>query len=111
MVLLFGSLSESKVEKQIIELEKNTGGITDRDLLILHIEDEKVRFLQKSSTSDLSGSRLRSRYNIPKDEFRYILIGKDGGVKLNNKDFVSNEELFSVIDAMPMRQREMKNGK
>ncbi|MFP4366684.1 MAG: hypothetical protein ACLFQA_06275 [Bacteroidales bacterium] len=56
LVLLFGSILESKVEKQIIELEKNTGGITDRDLLILHIEDEKVRFLQKSSTSDLSGS-------------------------------------------------------
>lgn len=94
-----------------MELEKDNEGITDRDLLILHIEDEKVRFLQKSTTSDLSGNWLRSRYNIPEDEFRYILIGKDGGVKLNNNDFVPNEDLFSVIDAMPMRQREMKNGK
>ena len=111
LILLFGSISESKIEKQITELEKDTEGIADRDLMVFHIEGEKVRFLQQSSTSSLSGNRLRNRYSIPEDECRYILIGKDGDVKLNSKDFVPNEDLFSVIDAMPMRQREMRNRK
>ena len=111
LILLFGSMSESSVEKQITELEKDPEGITDRDLLIFHINKEEVRFILKSSNPSLSASQLRNRYNIDKNEFRYILIGKDGGVKLNKKEYVPNKDLFSVIDAMPMRQREMRERK
>ena len=110
LILLFGS-SSSSVEKQITELEKDPEGITDRDLLIFHINKEEVRFILKSSNPSLSASQLRNRYNIDKNEFRYILIGKDGGVKLNKKEYVPNKDLFSVIDAMPMRQREMRERK
>ena len=111
LILLFGSMSESSVEKQITELEKDPEGITDRDLLIFHINKDEVSFILKSSNPSLSASQLRSRYNIDKNEFRYILIGKDGGVKLNKKEYVPNKDLFSVIDAMPMRQREMRERK
>ena len=111
LILLFGSLPESSVEKQINELEKDPEGITDRDLLIFYINKEEVRFILKSSNPSLSASQLRKRYNIDKNEFRYILIGKDGGVKLNKREYVPNRDLFSVIDAMPMRQQEMRNGK
>ena len=111
LILLFGSISESAVEKQITELEKDTEGITDRDLLIFHIDRDEVRFIEKSDNPASSADKLRNRYNIGEQEFRYILIGKDGGVKLNKKEFVPNKDLFSVIDAMPMRQREMRNRK
>lgn len=111
LILLFGSISESAVEKQITELEKDTEGITDRDLLIFHIDRDEVRFIEKSDNPASSADKLRNHYNIGEQEFRYILIGKDGGVKLNKKEFVANKDLFSVIDAMPMRQREMRNRK
>jgi len=35
------------------------------------------------------------------------LIGKDGGVKARWDEPISNEDLFTIIDAMPMRQSEM----
>ena len=38
-------------------------------------------------------------------EFRLILIGKDGWIKLNTRK-TSLEEIFSLIDTMPMRQEE-----
>lgn len=38
-----------------------------------------------------------------------ILIGKDGGVKLRKKFIVEPEEIFELIDQMPMRRAEMKN--
>ena len=41
---------------------------------------------------------------------RLILIGKDGGIKLNSRK-TSLEEIFSLIDTMPMRQEEMLNDK
>ena len=108
LILFFGSGVDASVEKQITELEKDSAGITDRDLLIFHIDRKSVQFIQKTSNPSLSAEQLRSRYDIKRDEFRYILIGKDGGVKYNKKDFVPNETLFSIIDAMPMRKREMR---
>jgi len=111
LVLLFGPASESSVERQISQLEEDPAGIKDRDLLIFHIDREEVNFIGKSSSPALSAHRLRNRYNIGDDEFRYILIGKDGGVKLNKKEFVPNKNLYAIIDAMPMRQREMRERK
>ena len=48
--------------------------------------------------------------SLSTSEFRLILIGKDGGIKLNSRK-ISLEEIFSLIDTMPMRQKEMLNDK
>lgn len=40
--------------------------------------------------------------------FRVRLVGKDGGVKLDSAKPVTCEELFKLIDAMPMRQAEAR---
>ena len=48
--------------------------------------------------------------SLSSSEFRLILIGKDGGIKLNSRK-ISLEEIFSLIDTMPMRQEEMLNDK
>lgn len=37
-----------------------------------------------------------------------ILIGKDGGEKYRKSTILSNENLFAIIDAMPMCRTEMK---
>ena len=37
-----------------------------------------------------------------------ILLGKDGGIKLKRNDRVKFEEIFSLIDSMPMRKDEMR---
>ncbi len=39
--------------------------------------------------------------------FRVRLVGKDGGVKLDQKVPVDPAALFALIDAMPMRRAEM----
>ena len=38
-----------------------------------------------------------------------ILIGKDGGEKQRWSEPVEPQEFFQIIDAMPMRQDEMKH--
>ena len=38
--------------------------------------------------------------------FKLVLVGKDGGVKLEQDSVLSPDELFAVIDRMPMRMRE-----
>ena len=111
LILLFGSAESVSVQQQLRELKKEPAEITDRDLLIFHIAGDEVRLINETSDRSFSADLFRSRYNISKNEFRYILIGKDGGVKLKKKDFVPNTSMFSLIDSMPMRQREMREKK
>lgn len=42
-----------------------------------------------------------------KENFEVILIGLDGGVKLQQKDLLRKEDLFDIVDAMPMRRNEL----
>ena len=46
---------------------------------------------------------------LPSEDFVGWLIGKDGGVKETYKKPISAQELFRVVDSMPMRKQETKN--
>ena len=46
---------------------------------------------------------------LRRSSLRRLVIGKDGGEKLRKVDeTLSLKELYNLIDAMPMRRREMK---
>jgi hypothetical protein len=52
---------------------------------------------------------MRHRFKVEPDEFLVILIGKDGGEKLNNRTPVTVVQLERLIDSMPMRKSEMQS--
>ena len=51
---------------------------------------------------------LREALGLEDSGFYAVLVGKDGGAKLTSRHPLSADQLFPVIDAMPMRQDEMK---
>ncbi len=51
---------------------------------------------------------LRKRFRVAGREFRVVLLGEDGGAKLESAQPVPVDRLNSLIDSMPTRQREMK---
>lgn len=51
---------------------------------------------------------LRRRFGVGTGQFRVILVGKDGGVKLSSDAPVPAATLFSLIDSMPMRRDEIR---
>jgi hypothetical protein len=52
---------------------------------------------------------LRSRYDVPADTpFQLLLLGKDTGVKLRRDEAAPMPQVYGLIDAMPMRRREMR---
>lgn len=53
------------------------------------------------------GDKLREKANC-ENEIELILIGKDTGVKARWTNGFTQEDLFSRIDAMPMRKFEMR---
>ena len=52
---------------------------------------------------------LSRRFSVPKKDFNLVLLGKDGDVKLLTSQ-PSLENLLTLIDSMPMRQRELRIG-
>jgi hypothetical protein len=55
---------------------------------------------------------LREEWGVGEEEFTVVLIGKDTGEKLRRVGApLQPEELFATIDAMPMRQAEMRRGR
>ncbi|MEM9547052.1 MAG: DUF4174 domain-containing protein [Bacteroidota bacterium] len=49
--------------------------------------------------------KLLQKNNKP---FEVVLIGLDGGVKLRQQTILKREELFRIIDSMPMRRQEIR---
>jgi len=95
-VLLFAPSERDEaylLQMKILHADK--GGLAERDILVL------------SDISALGRGQLRDTLQI--DGFEVILIGKDGGVKLRAKTPISIQELFSLIDAMPMRRQELRD--
>ena len=86
-------------DRQLDLLKKHTSGLQDRDIDI------------HTYNMDDAGAEVK-KWHIPATAtFTFILVGKDGGEKLRTDTLVSTEQLFSNIDAMPMRKREMKHNK
>ncbi len=82
--------------KQIEELNTDKPGLQERDITVHVLNTNEAITEVKKWKIDT------------KQAFTFLLVGKDGGEKLRSKSMVTKEKLFSIIDAMPMRQAEMK---
>ena len=93
------------------DLLKQKAEVEDRDLVIFTIFAEGESHIDESPVGDAAAESLRKRFDIKSGQFAVILIGKDGGEKLREESYKPLEEIFSLIDSMPMRQAEMRERK
>lgn len=78
-------------------LAKDAAGLKERDIVVQEVIGSKTN------------EAAFKKYKASATGFTFILTGKDGGEKLRSNEPISLEKLFNTIDAMPMRQQEMKN--
>jgi hypothetical protein len=95
--------------KQIRSVQ--TDGLDERDLILVSLTG-KTGFVKSKNKHQIinlkSVEKLRKQLQIRQEEFMVILIGKDGREKHRQNTPVTSAELFSMIDAMPMRKAEMR---
>ncbi|MDX1628146.1 MAG: DUF4174 domain-containing protein [Fulvivirga sp.] len=110
-ILIVFSKQDTLLDKQLQEWQADGKGLDNRDLVIFTIK--KTPEQSKNPDGEAISPELHQwflqTYNAPNRDFLVVLIGKDGGKKLRKTSLLSTEKLFSTIDAMPMRQREMKD--
>ena len=101
-VVLLGAPSTQQADfvRQKALLAKEEAGLRERDIQVM-----EVHYDQLDETDMIF---LRENLFIPTNAFTVVLIGKDGGVKVRQSLPLSTGDLFSTIDAMPMRRQEMR---
>jgi hypothetical protein len=82
--------------------------VSDRDLVVFEIFDSDPSRVNNAPIGSETARLLREKFSVDREEFNVILIGKDGGVKLNRNDQTNLNEIFALIDSMPMRREEMR---
>ena len=93
-------------QRQQVILQAIEGGLNERDMTVIRaFADDSVAIDEQVHAQ--SGASFYQRFAVNSDEFRVILVGKDGTVKLDRDGAVSAEDLFALIDSMPMRRYEM----
>lgn len=108
VVLLFADdLQNRQMEEQLNALLEHKEGLSERDLVVYTVLADELKARHGTAKTKAEPAKIRQSLEVRPDEFRFILIGKDGTVKLSEVEIVSSEKLFKTIDAMPMRQREM----
>lgn len=90
------------------DLSTRTHEVDDRDLVVFEILGVGTSKRDGTQLDPHTAASLRERFDVSPKAFSLILMGKDGGVKLRRNDPVNLEEIFRLIDSMPMRQDEMR---
>jgi hypothetical protein len=107
-VLLVFSADERDAgfQRQESILQSINVGLDERDMTVIRaFADDRVVLDEQSHAQ--SAASFYQRFVVSSDEFRVILVGKDGTVKLDRDSAVSGADLFAFVDSMPMRRDEM----
>ncbi len=108
IVLLFGP---SAAYLKAVEAE--SAQFEDRDLTVLAILPPDAAMPAGSSVGFIhtlrdTDGRVAQEYSATDGKPAFYLIGKDGHIAVARHGYPANKELFGIIDAMPMRRREMR---
>ena len=82
--------------------------VADRDLVVFEILESGPSRMDMTDLDPQVAQSLRDKLEVPRGRFSIILVGKDGGIKLNRQEQTRLEDIFGLIDSMPMRREEMR---
>ncbi len=111
IVIFYSSEPNEYHNQQLDYIQSDLAGFKDRDLLVFRLSRNMGKGPKGNELSTGDHTWLMKKYISKNDSFLFLLIGKDGGVKLKSYDPVANDKLFGLIDGMPIRIQEMKQNK
>lgn len=107
-LLIFAPTADDvRLRDQLDVLRTNAAEARERDLIAIAIPERGSQSTEMKLSVEEAVS-ARKQFHVGSGEFVVVLVGKDGGEKLRSREPISFEKLRSKIDAMPMRQNEMK---
>jgi len=90
------------------EISTQPDEISERDLVVFKIFETGPSYMETTRIDPQTAAAIRNKFAAPLGQFACVLVGKDGGTKLRRHAPVKLDEVFDLIDAMPMRREEMR---
>ncbi len=110
LLLTFAKSPDEEPAKSLrTAIDQHKVAFMERDLVLISVYDEGISRANTLPLDPGSISKLRSQYDMPPGSDGVILVGKDGGVKLKQSDPADLDEIYALIDTMPMRRQEIKS--
>jgi Domain of unknown function (DUF4174) len=107
IVIFSPSENDARLIRQRAIINGNRTSFLDREVVVVYVVGSSMTH-DLGAGPGMSGSALRSRFRVSEGSFRVLLVGKDGGVKLDSPQPVSASDVFNEIDRMPMRRDEIR---
>lgn len=114
LIVFAPSATAEPLTTQKNQLEGQGDGFRDRDLLLVTAIDASEGTMRLEPGADpkvlteAAVRRLYKQFGVPADAFRVLLVGKGGTEKRRAAKPVTARSVFDTIDAMPMRQEEVR---
>lgn len=99
--------TDARLEIQLRTLQQHAAEVSDRQIVPIGLAYHSHSPTQ-AQLSPAEETATRRRFGIDPTAFVVILLGKDGGEKLRASKPFTMQQLNRTIDAMPMRQDEMR---
>ncbi len=110
LLLVFAPSENSPAYQRQMQLfQAQQANFPERDLLLVEILTEGASRVLGKALDEADVAKVRSRFHVSPQDFRVILVGKDGTAKRSDSNPVEPKVIFDEIDAMPMRQQEMRH--
>jgi hypothetical protein len=110
ILLITDNETNSTFQSQIAEFRKDLNGLNERRLIIYQVMPQEFK-TGLNGANKTKSDRLYKDYKKTGSGFEVVLLGLDGGIKLQQNELLPLEKLYAIIDAMPMRRREIERSK
>lgn len=111
LIIKHDGVSIELFRQQELELEGETDELRERKMLLVFYNDGVYTFKNYVKDEEhilQDGKVVKLDFQWKEEEpFEVVLIGLDGGVKLRKESPLSKEDLYAIIDGMPMRRAEL----
>jgi len=91
-----------------LEISSHQSNVSERDLVVFQILETGPSCMGANQISPQTAAEIRDKFAAPIGRFTCVLVGKDGGIKLRRSAQIELKDIFDLIDAMPMRQEEIR---
>ncbi|HEY2048269.1 MAG TPA: DUF4174 domain-containing protein [Caulobacteraceae bacterium] len=96
-VIFAPGADDPRFSQQTSELYHLTAQPPFQSLMVVGVAGDTVM-----GVTDAPGA-LRARFGVPPTAFRFLLVGKDGRIALNQGSVVTQDRIAQAIEAMPTR--------
>lgn len=105
VLLVFSDRYDEPLAQQARYVREQADGLGDRSLTVIAIVGKAPPSFWHGRPITIGNRALRDEYGAPSGSGLALrLIGKDGGMKWRAHEPTSLDDIYGIIDAMPMRQ-------